>query len=263
MALIDHNVTFRNLSYIGVGVVPVSLRRSLEDKSGAMSISLPNIDDELARLIQFVDIQGSDVLVQRTTKRQLNSGYREIPYRGRVDGIGIDGTTANISCVAYTSDDERLKRIPRRTLGTRCGVIWGGEDCGIDVRRHTVTGLFEAQDAAASSPISIRIRPDTADAFYANAMRLPAFMFWESGLMTGQSRQVAEITVNGLVHDVRLLKPFPVKPIAGDRWGIRRICNKTEPACVDEFNNWARNHSFPHTPREPRGLSLKLDGKGS
>lgn len=245
LCMSDQSVVWSGHEYKAASIRTPSISQSLTDQIGQLELVIPNVNNELALMLETLDVGDVRVLVRRLVRDRMGDDDSFTIYDGRIRSVGLDLGVVSIVVEPLTTQARDLASVPRRIYSSKCSRTFGDAWCTKDL--STVTQ--EVVCGSSSSEIFIECTPAPADASW-----MPAVLICRTGLNINQSRPIREIQAGA---GVLLRKPFWVRPLEGDVFWIRRLCKKTLDAC-DGFDNLPHFDGFPYIPNKPLDLRREL-----
>lgn len=240
-ALCDKEQVLDGKVYVPAGFGIPTVRQSLNDKVSQTSITLPDVGDNIAAMVETAEVAGCRVMIKVSTDRAIVAGYSYTKIDAIVSSVTVEMTTVVLNLESAVADSNGLIMVPQQTYNQLCEYQFGGPWCTVDRTLHQYLGIV----GEGSNQIRV-VDPGFVQAQVARTWD-PSYLLMTGGVNINQARGVTSVR-EGVIQ---LRKPFYIPSAPGDTFTLQRHCARTPAACLTFLNsdNYGGCKDQPEQPR--------------
>lgn len=245
-------ITWRGIDYFPIGMNVGNVDERAASSAGeapAITVSITNVDRQMAKLLSAVELDGAEATLWRTDRRVLTDrGPMQLTI-GEVREVSLTDSVLTFQILTAIGQTERIT-IPRRSYQSHCNYVFGEPACSVNIHAAPITLTSTVQAGSIRNFIVIPTSLLTAAGSPADPSD-----FWDQGtvwLTDGpaglQAKPFQRYELFSGQHRFWLRDPLLTIPNAGDPFTVRRACRKTPSDCQMYQGNLLNYGGFRDVP---------------
>lgn len=158
-------------------------------------------------------------------------------FEGPVAGVDPTPQTIRLGVMSELAALNIL--LPQALIQFNCSHAVYDPNCGLVRATFTLAGSASGVPTTTNVPTTTGVLTAKAAGYFNLGVQV-----FTSGFLTGVRRAVKTWDGTNFVPQI----PWPAAAVAGDTFTVYPGCPRTQPACVNTFNNLVNFRGFPHLP---------------
>jgi hypothetical protein len=211
-----------------------------------VSISVQNIDLQLAKVLQRVEFEGSRATLWLADRRLLDRTRDAMQIiTGEVHSPTLTDRVLTFQIMSVIGLTERIL-IPRRLHTQHCPFKYGSISCTQNVSLSPDTIQTTALSGSNESSVVVSSGVISSGGTDPSEFWKAGYLLFADGACALQARPIHRVAGQRIF----VRHSFLSAPGVGDTLLVRRGCPKTQPACVDRQGSADNYGGFPDVPYE-------------